>query len=161
MELIIHGTTWALHHSCYMITASKSQKSKRVTLELKLLYRKSWCFKYVFIGELVGSNTSRVSSRSRGLTVLLCYIECRIHEMQTIVTDVHGVCLSVRLPVTRLISASLCKNGWTDQDAVWGEHSSGSMENCIRHGSWFPHREWEGGHFYILGPPSYLWIGWN
>jgi len=44
-----------------------------------------------------------------------------MHEMLTILTNVRGVCLSVSLSVTRLISASLCKNGWTDQDDVWGE----------------------------------------
>jgi len=44
-----------------------------------------------------------------------------VHEMQPIVTDVCGVCPSVSLSVTRLNSASLCQNGQTDQDAVWGE----------------------------------------
>jgi len=39
----------------------------------------------------------------------------RMHEMQTIVTDVRSVCLSV----TQLITTSLCKQ----QDAVWGEYS--------------------------------------
>jgi len=38
-----------------------------------------------------------------------------------------GVCLSV----IRLKSASLCKNGWTDQDAVCGKHSWGFKEHCI------------------------------
>jgi len=45
------------------------------------------------------------------------------HEMQPIVTDVCGVRPSVSLSVTRLNSASLCKNGLTDQDDVWGKHS--------------------------------------
>jgi len=31
--------------------------------------------------------------------------------------------LSISLSTTRLISASLYKNDWTDQDAVWDEHS--------------------------------------
>jgi len=48
----------------------------------------------------------------------------RMHVMQTIVTDDRGVCLSVcqsaRQSVTQLM-ASLCKNGWTDQDAAWGK----------------------------------------
>jgi len=35
----------------------------------------------------------------------------RMHEMQTIVTDVHSVGPSVCLSVTQLNSASLCKNG--------------------------------------------------
>jgi len=35
----------------------------------------------------------------------------------------HGFSPSVCLSVTRLNSASLCKNGWKDQDAVWGVHS--------------------------------------
>jgi len=35
----------------------------------------------------------------------------RMHDMQTIVTDDRGVCLSVCPSVTRLISFTLCKNG--------------------------------------------------
>jgi len=35
----------------------------------------------------------------------------RVREMQLILTDDCGVCLSVGLSVTRLNSASLCKNG--------------------------------------------------
>jgi len=50
----------------------------------------------------------------------------QMHEIQSILTDVRGVCLSVM----RLISASLYKNSWTDQDAVWGEHSRGTIEHC-------------------------------
>jgi len=50
-----------------------------------------------------------------------------MHEIQTSVADVRGVCLSVCLSVTRLNSASLYENAWTDQDAVWGEHSWGPM----------------------------------
>jgi len=38
-------------------------------------------------------------------------MSCRMHEMQTIVTDDHGVCLSVCPSVTQLNSASLYKNG--------------------------------------------------
>jgi len=38
------------------------------------------------------------------------------------------------LSVTWLNSASLLKNGWTDQDADWGEHSWGPLEHCIRRG---------------------------
>jgi len=50
----------------------------------------------------------------------------RVHEMQTIVTDVCvNVRPAVRLSVTRLILASLYKNSWTDQDPVWGEHTWG------------------------------------
>jgi len=65
----------------------------------------------------------------------------RMHEMQSILTDVRGV--SVCLSVTRLISASVSKSGWTDQDAIRSEHSRGP---------WSPHREEEGTQFYILGP---------
>jgi len=54
-----------------------------------------------------------------------------MHEMETIVTDDTSVCLSV----TQLNSASLCKNGWTDQDAVSGEHSWEPKEYCVRLGS--------------------------
>jgi len=50
------------------------------------------------------------------LSPFLGCIEC---EMQTIVTNARGVCLSV----TRLKSASLCNNGSTDPDTVRGEQS--------------------------------------
>jgi len=53
-----------------------------------------------------------------------------MHKMQTIVTDDPGACLSV----TRLNWASLCKNRWTDQDGVWGEHSWGPKEHCVQWG---------------------------
>jgi len=46
--------------------------------------------------------------------------------------------VSVCLSVTRLISASLCKNVWTDQDAFWGEHSCGLTEHCVKRESWSP-----------------------
>jgi len=62
----------------------------------------------------------------------------RMHEMQTIVTDVRGVCLlvylsvcpSICLSVTRLNSASLRKNGWTDQDPICGKHSWAQETLC-------------------------------
>jgi len=73
-----------------------------------------------------------------------------MHEMLTIVTDVRGVCLTVCLSVTRFISASLYKNGWTDQDAVWDEHSWKFMKHCVRRD---PPTEKKGAHFQILGPP--------
>jgi len=54
------------------------------------------------------------------------------------------------LSVTRLISASVCKNGWTDQDAIRGEHSRGP---------WSP-REEERTQFYLLpdGYPRTRWV---
>jgi len=46
--------------------------------------------------------------------------------------------VSVRLSVTRLISASLCKNGWTEPDAVLGEHSWGPWNIVLDVGSDLP-----------------------
>jgi len=60
-----------------------------------------------------------------------------MHEMQPIATDVRGVCPSVCLSVRRISSASLCKKGQADQDAVWGEHSWGPL--CYV-GVLIPHR---------------------
>jgi len=68
----------------------------------------------------------QIRFRSMQKTSLVAGISVRLrrmHEMQTIFTDDCGVCLSVGLSVTRLNSASLCKNDSTGQDAVWGEHS--------------------------------------
>jgi len=50
------------------------------------------------------------------------------------------IAVSVSLSVTRLNSASLCKSGWTDQNAVWSKHSWGPMKRCVRWGSWSLHR---------------------
>jgi len=77
----------------------------------------------------------------------LVYRLHRMYDMQTIVTDVRGVCLSVCLLRG---SDSLCENGWTDQDPVWGEHSCGPRSivfdggpdppprNEVRGFNWFP-----------------------
>jgi len=53
-----------------------------------------------------------------------------MHEIQTIVTDN----LSVSLSVTRLSSASLCKNGWTDHDLVFGVNNFGDPQDSVLHG---------------------------
>jgi len=83
----------------------------------------------------------------------------RMHEMQTIVTDDHGVCLSV----TRLNSASLCKNGWMDQDHVWGEQSWGPWNIWLDRGSDLPQREGGGvgKHFAHCEPTTYFKNGWG
>jgi len=78
-----------------------------------------------------------------GIMVVAFFWLHRMHEMQSIVIDVRSVCLSLML----LISASLCKNGWTDQDAVWDEHSWEPVEHCVKSGSWSPQREGEGPSF--------------
>jgi len=62
----------------------------------------------------------------------------QMHEMQSDLSDVCSICLSVCLSVTRIISASLCKSRWTDQNAVWDEHSWGPMKLGVRCGSLSP-----------------------
>jgi len=47
---------------------------------------------------------------------------------------------SVYLSVTRLVSASLCKNWLNRSRCCLGEHSWGPMEHCVRCGSWSPSR---------------------
>jgi len=49
-----------------------------------------------------------------------------------------SICLSIGLSVTRFNSAPLCKNGWTDPDPVWGEHSWRPKKHCVRWDSWSP-----------------------
>jgi len=71
-------------------------------------------------------------------------------------TVVASVCQSGCLSVMRLLSALLCKNGWTDHDTVWGEHTWGPMEHCVRRGSWSLHRE--GVQFNISGLLSAEWL---
>jgi len=51
-----------------------------------------------------------------------------MHEMLTIVTDVRGVCHGVHLGFT-------VEKWLKDQDAVWGEYSSGPTEHCVGRGS--------------------------
>jgi len=59
-----------------------------------------------------------------------------MHDMQTTVADECGVCPSVCLSVTRINSTLLCKNGLTDQDSVWGEHSWNTWNSVLDDGSW-------------------------
>jgi len=54
------------------------------------------------------------------------------------------IVVSVSLSVTWLNSASLCINGWMNQDQVWGEHSWRAKEHCVRKGSWSLNSEGEG-----------------
>jgi len=79
----------------------------------------------------------------------------RIREMQTIVTDDRGVCPSASLSVTRLKSASLRNNDWTDQDAVWGEDSWGPWSIVLDVGPDLPQRG-EGDPLLNFGTPLYL-----
>jgi len=84
-------------------------------------------------------NRARLGSVSQHATLWQFLVNCaswnvfiiirlhQMHETQTIVADGRGVCPLVCLSVTRLHSASLCRNGWTDQDPVCGEHSWGTM----------------------------------
>jgi len=62
-------------------------------------------------------------------TVTLCCIECMRCKLLLLMCSV-SVCQSVCVSVTRINSAFLCKNGWTDQDAVWSEHSCGHGILC-------------------------------
>jgi len=57
------------------------------------------------------------------------------------------------LSVTWLISTSLCKNGWTDQDAVWGEHCPW---NIVLDVGPDPPQRGEGGLLLDFRIPSYL-----
>jgi len=54
----------------------------------------------------------------------------RMHEMQTIVTDVRGVCLSVCRTAQLGFTVQKWLNG---QDADWSEHSWGPW-NIVLHG---------------------------
>jgi len=45
-----------------------------------------------------------------------------------------SVCLSVCLCLSIGHNHELCKNGWTDRDAVWSADSDGPKEPCIRWG---------------------------
>jgi len=72
--------------------------------------------------------------------------------MQPIVTNwvAWSVCLSVCLCLLVCHTSDPCKNGWTNQDAVWVENSGGPSEPCIRWGSRSP---WEGAIFWGKGRP--------
>jgi len=71
----------------------------------------------------------------------------RMREMRTIAIDVHGVCKSVSVSVTRFHAVLLCKNSWMDQSLVWGKDS------------WWPKTHpnlprWGGGE--SMRPPPYF-----
>jgi len=57
-----------------------------------------------------------------------------MREMQSILTDVRHVCPLVSLFITQLNSASLYKSVCAIHDAVWGEHSWGPVEHCVKSG---------------------------
>jgi len=48
------------------------------------------------------------------------------------------IVVSVSQSVMLFNSASLCQNGRMDKDAVWGDHSCGLIEHCVRQGSSSP-----------------------
>jgi len=52
-----------------------------------------------------------------------------------------SVCLSVCVSLYAGCTGELCKNGWTDQNVIWGSDSCGSKEPRIR---WGPDPPWEG-----------------
>jgi len=111
-------------------------------------------YKHIIYSIMVCSCNEYMQCMSQSFFALWCIMRLhRIHEMLTILTDVRGVCLSVSLSVTRLISALLCKNGWTDQDAVWGKHSRGPMEHCVRRGFWSPTERGRGPTSKFWKPP--------
>jgi len=83
-----------------------------------------------------------------------------MHEMQTIVIDDRGVCLSVCLSVTRLKSASLRKTSEQIQ-ILFGVNSLGGLRNIVLNGAPDPHSEEKGsrGKFGPLWTPTYLQNG--
>jgi len=107
-----------------------------------------WCLKSVLNVESV--------------LLLIKFLGCVECMRYRLVTDVCSVCQFVceSVCLIQLISSALCKNDWTDQDAVWGEHSWEPMEHYVRHGSWSLHREGR-GPLLNFGTPSYLWNGWS
>jgi len=72
--------------------------------DMHVYYMLSLCSQRVFV-------MKRLRDQVLSMKYLCNVFRHRMHEMQPIVTDNRGVCLSVSRSVTRLISASLCKNG--------------------------------------------------
>jgi len=64
------------------------------------------------------------------------------------------MCVCVCVCVCAILSVGhtnvLCKNGWTDRDAVWVADSGWPKEPCGRRLSGFPHRTWQ---FWGLSSP--------
>ena len=89
-------------------------------------------------------STGYVTSRPHGTYA--------VHEMRPIATDVTRsvVCVSVCARHT----GELCKNGWTDQDAVWGTDSCGFKKPCVIWGSRSPYGK---GQWALLrGQPGHV-----
>jgi len=57
-----------------------------------------------------------------------------------------------RRACVRTPSASLCKNGWTDQDTVRSERSWKPKEQCVKRALDLPTERERRINFYILGP---------
>jgi len=112
-ELMVHRDLCVASFVMYMGSHGirKFRKRKSYTFELKLevQFAESWCFKYMFVCEMGGSNRSQVLNTSRGSDSIVRLHW--MHEMQTIVTDDCSVCLSVSRGSTRLHCANMkhCK----------------------------------------------------
>jgi len=77
-----------------------------------------------------------------------------MYEMQAIATYDRGVCLSVCL--SRGLTRLTVQNGWTDQDAVCGEHSWG-LWNSVLEGDPDPPQRVGGG---VVENWPYLFQKW-
>jgi len=90
--------------------------------------------------------------------LFLGFIKCVICRLLPLM-----IAASVGLSVMQIHSASLYKNGWTDQGRVWEEHFVGPNQHCERRGSWFSHSKGSGrwGKISPIMDPSYLWKGWR
>jgi len=88
-----------------------------------------------FYSHIDGRVLGRVAVRRISLDVACCYRRSSV------------IGRYIRRSVGRSVTiVSPAKNGWTDRDAVWGVHSSGPKEPCIRWGirSPVPRRNYDG-----------------
>jgi len=87
----------------------------------------------------------------------------RLHQTNEDTDYCYGCSQCLSISLSRSSSRLHCVkiNGWTDQDDVWGEHSWGPMEHCVRRGSWSPNREGKASPVLNFGIPSYLQDGWS
>jgi len=144
---------WHHHHvveNSHRVPGKKFLVSRKNSY-LQLYYRISDVIVLLLEMALLSADSGVIGSFSWNCSYT-CHMEAAYrHNVWLFFDPGYQLCLS------RLSSWLHCKNGWTDQDAVVGEHSWGPVEHCH---AWvlIPHRE--GSSVLNFGPPWFR-VGWS
>jgi len=85
--------------------------------------------------------------------IIVIIIIIRLHRMHEMQSSLYWCLRRLSVCLSRNSSQLLCPRRWTDQEAVWGEHSWGPTEHCVRRGFWSPTESGREAQFLIVEPP--------